>query len=159
MSKWDEPSGWKQENGSYVRRGGDFVLYGVSPTMGTFVFSAALLKGHRLQWVVNYTDPQNYVLFQMDDNNFYRTVVTQGAKLNELKIPQKGGKKSYRTLQVRITPNEIVNQIRQGDNWVTLDKLGVPGNNLTLGKFGFYLPGGDQMALSNFAHYVDLNVR
>ena len=58
MSKWDDPSGWKQENGAFVRKGGDYVLYGVTPTSGTFIFSAMLTKGHRLQWVVNYTDSE-----------------------------------------------------------------------------------------------------
>ncbi|MGA7892024.1 MAG: hypothetical protein WCA49_02265 [Candidatus Sulfotelmatobacter sp.] len=159
MSKWDDPSGWKQDNGSFVRKGGDFALYNVSPTSGTFVFSAMLAKGHRLQWVFNYTDPNNYVLFQMDDNNFYRTVVRNGQKGDETKIPHKNEKKSFRTLLIRVAPNEIVHQIRQGDSWVVLDRWTPPGSNLSLGKFGFYIPGSDQVALSNFGHYVDLSTR
>ncbi len=158
MSKWDDPAGWKQEKGSFVHKGGDFVMYGVSPTAGTFVFSAMLTKGHRLQWVLNCTDANNYVLFQMDDNNFYRTVVRNGQKGDETKIPHKGDKKSFRVLQIRVGTNEIVHQIRQGDNWVTLDRWTQPGSNLTLGKFGFYIPGNDQVALSTFGHYLDLNI-
>ena len=159
MSKWDDPSGWKQEKGSFARKGGDFVMYSVSPTAGTFVFSAMLTKGHRLQWVINCTDANNYVLFQMDDNNFYRTVIRNGQKGDETKIPHKGDKKSFRVLQIRVGPNEIVHQIRQGDSWVILDRWAQPGGNLTLGKFGFYIPGNDQVALSTFGHYVDLNIR
>jgi hypothetical protein len=158
MSKWDDSAGWKQDKGSFVRKGGDFVTYGVSPTTGTFVFSAMLTKGHRLQWVLNFTDANNYVLFQMDDNNFYRTVVKNGQKGDETKIANKGGKKSFHTLQVRVTSNEILHQIRQGDNWVVLDRWAQPSSNLTLGKFGFYIPGNDQVALSSFGHYLDLNV-
>ena len=108
MSKWDDPAGWKQEKGSFVRKGGEFVMYGVSPTTGTFVFSAMLTKGHRLQWVLNCTDANNYVLFQMDDNNFYRTVVRNGQKGDETKIPHKVDKKSFHTLQIRVGPNEII---------------------------------------------------
>ena len=158
MTKWDAPEGWVQENGAFVHKGGDFVLYDVSPTSGTFVFSAMLLKGHRLQWVLNYTDPSNYVLFQMDDKFFYRTVMRNGQKGDEEKIPHKGEKKSYRTLQIRVEPGEIVHQIK-GDGWVALDKFTANGSNLTRGKFGFYIPGGDQVALSNFGHYADLSVR
>jgi tetratricopeptide (TPR) repeat protein len=158
MSKWDDPAGWKQDKGSFVRKGGDFVMYSVSPTAGTFVFSAMLTKGHRLQWVLNCTDANNYVLLQMDDNNFYRTVVRNGQKGDETKIPHKGDKKSFRSLQIRVGANEIVHQIRQGDSWVTLDRWTQPGGNLTLGKFGFYIPGNDQVALSTFGHYVDLNI-
>jgi hypothetical protein len=159
MSKWDDPAGWKQEKGSFVHKGGDFVMYSVAPTSGTFVFSAMLIKGHRLQWVLNCTDVNNYVLFQMDDNNFYRTVIRNGQKGDETKIPHKGDKKSFRTIQIRVGPNEIVHQIRQGESWVALDRWTQPGSNLTVGKFGFYIPGNDQVALSTFGHYLDLNMR
>jgi serine/threonine protein kinase len=158
MSKWDDPAGWKQEKGSYVHKGGDFVMYTVTPTTGTFVFSAMLNKGHRLQWMLNCVDANNYVLFQMDDNNFYRTVVKGGQKGPETKIPHKVDKKSFRALQVRVGPNEIVHQIRQGDTWVVLDRWTQAGSNLSLGRFGFYIPGNDQVALASFGHYVDLNL-
>jgi serine/threonine-protein kinase len=163
MSKWNDPAGWKQEKSSFVRKGGDFVMYGLSPTSGTFVFSAMLARGRRLQWVLNCIDVNNYVLFQMDENNFYRTVVRNGEKGVETKIPHKGDKKSFRilfqTLQIRVGPNEITHQIRQGEGWAVLDRWTQPGSNLSLGKFGFFIPGNDQVALSSFGHYVDLNTR
>ena len=159
MAKWDDPAGWKQEDGSFVRKGGDFVMYSISPTTGTFVFSAKLARGHRLQWMVNCVNANNYILFQMDDNNFYRTIVKDGLKGDETKIPHKGDKKSFRTVQIRVTPTEIVHQIRQGEAWMVLDRWSQPGSNLALGKFGFYIPSGDQVALSTFGHYIDLNTR
>ena len=159
MSKWDEPGAWKHERDSFIRKGGDFVLYGVVPTSGTFVFSAMLTKGHLLQWVLNYRDPKNYVLFQLDDNTFYRTVIRNGEKTDEIKVPDKGEKKSFRTLQIRVSPSELVHQIKHGDSVTVLDRWRQPGTNLNLGKFGFYIPGNDEVALSSFAHYVDLNIR
>lgn len=158
MSRWDDAAGWKEEKGVFVRKGGDYVLYGVSPTSGIFVFSAMLTKGHRLQWVVNYTDANNYDLFQVDDNNFYRTDVRNGQKVSDAKIPHKGDKKSFRTFQIRVSPSEIVSEIKQGEAWFAVDRFMQPGTNLAQGKFGFYLPGGDQISLSNFAHYLDLNL-
>ena len=159
ISRFDDVSAWKQEKGSFVRKGGDFVMYNLTPTSGTFVFSAMLSKGHRLQWMLNCTDVNNYILFQMDDNNFYRTVIKDGQKGDEIKIPHKTEKKSFRTIQIRVSPNEIVHQIRQGDGWLVLDRWAPSGNNLSLGKFGFYIPGNDQVALSSFSHYVDLSTR
>ena len=159
MSKWDDPGAWKHERDSFIRKGGDFVLYGVVPASGTFVFSAMLTKGHLLQWVLNYSDPKNYVLFQMDDDNFYRTVIRNGEKTGEIKVPDKGDKKSFRTLQISVSPTELVHQIKHGDHWTVLDRCTQPSVNLSLGKFGFYIPGNDQVALSSFAHYVDLNIR
>jgi hypothetical protein len=49
--------------------------------------------------------------------------------------------------------------LREGQNWVPLDKWSPPGKDATAGKFGFYIPGNDQIALSNFNHYADLNPR
>ena len=159
MSKWDDPGAWKHERDSFIRKGGDFVLYGVVPASGTFVFAAMPTKGHLLQWVLNYTDPKNYVLFQMDDNNFYRAVIRNGEKTDELKVPDKGDKKSFRTLQIRVSPTEFVHQIKHGASWTVLDRWTQPGANVSLGKFGFYIPGNDQVALSSFTHYADLNIR
>jgi serine/threonine protein kinase len=159
MSKWEDPAGWKQDKGSFVRKGGEFVMYNLSPTSGTFVFSAMLAKGHRLGWVLNCTDANNYILFQMDDNNFYRTVIHNGQKGDEVKIPHKNEKKTFRTILIRVGPSEIVHQIRQGDSWVVLDRFSPPGSNLSLGKFGFLIQGNDQVALANFGHYVDLSTK
>ncbi len=158
MSNWDDPGGWKREGDSFIRKGGDFVLYRVVPASGTFIFSAMLTKGHLLQWVLNYQDPKNYVLFQIDENNFYRTVIRNGEKTDEITVPNKSDKKSFRTFGIRVSPTALVNQIKDGDSWTVLDHWTQPGADVSLGKFGFYIPGGDEVALSSFAHYGDLNV-
>jgi tetratricopeptide (TPR) repeat protein len=159
MSKWEDPAAWKHEGDSFTRKGGDFVLYGVVPASGTFVFSAMPAKGHLLQWVLNYSDSRNYVLFQMDDNNFYRAVIRNGEKTDQIIVPDKGDKKSFRTVQIRVSPTELIHQIKQGNSWIVLDRWTQPGVNLSQGKFGFYLHGNDEVALSSFAHYADLNIR
>jgi len=158
MSKWEDAGAWKHEGDSLVRKGGDFVLYGVTPASGSFAFSAMLTKGRLLQWVLNYTDSKNYILFQMDDNNFYRTVIRNGQKTDAIIVPDKGDKKGFRTVHIRVGPAEIVHQIGHGDSWKVLDRWTQPGANLGQGKFGFFIPGSDQVALSGFAHYADLNL-
>lgn len=157
MSRWDDPGAWKQENNAFVRKGGDFVLFGVAPTSGTFVFSA-MAKGRLLQWVLNYTDPKNYILFQADDKNFYRSVIRNGQKADEIIAPHKGDKKSFRTFQIHVSRAEIVHEIKDGERWTVLDRWTQDGTNLGQGKFGFYIPGNEQVELSSFAHYADLNV-
>jgi Flp pilus assembly protein TadD len=158
MSKWENPGAWQHEKDSFVRKGGDFVLYGAVPTSGTFVFSAMTVKGRLLQWVLNYTDPKNYILFQVDENNFYRTVIHNGEKTDQIIVPHKGEKKSFRSVHIRVSPTEIVHQIKQGETWKVLDRW-TPGTNPSMGKFGFYIPGNDEVALSSFSHYADLNIR
>lgn len=159
MSKWDDPSAWKHEGDSFTCKGGDFVLYGVVPASGTFAFSAMPAKGHVVQWVINYTDAKNYVLFQIDENNFSRTVIRNGVKSDQIIVPDKGDKKSFRTFHIRVSPTEVVHQIKHGYSWVVLDRWTQPGVNLSQGKFGFYVPGNEQVAISGFAHYADLNLR
>jgi serine/threonine-protein kinase len=159
MQDFDDAAGWKSNQGWSVHRGGGFVLYKTSPTSGTFVFSAMLDKGHRLQWVFNYTDDHNYALFQMDENYFYRSEVRGGKTTEEAKIPFKTDKKKSRTFQIVVTPNRIVHQIQQGDGWVSLDSWNESGGNLGSGKFGFLLPGSDEVELSNFSHYSELKLR
>jgi len=159
MSKWENPGAWQHEKDSFVRKGGDFVLYGVVPASGTFVFSAMPVKGRLLQWVLNYADSKNYILFQVDENNFYRSVIRNGEKTDEIIVPHKGDKKSFRALHIRVSSTEIVHQIKQGETWKVLDRWTQPGVNLGMGKFGFYLPGNDEVALSSFSHYADLNIR
>ena len=158
MSKWDDPGAWKHEGDSFIHKGGDFVLYGVAPASGTFIFSAMLVKGHLLQWVLNYHDPKNYVLFQIDDNNFYRAVIRNGEKTDEIKVPDKADKKSFRTLLIRVSPTEIMHQIKHGDSVTVLDRWTQPAADVSVGKFGFYIPGNDEVALSSFSHYGDLNI-
>jgi Flp pilus assembly protein TadD len=158
MANWDDASAWKHEKDSFIRKGGNFVLYGVVPTSGTFVFSAMPEKGRLLQWVLNYTNSDNYVLFQLDDSSFYRAVVRNGQKTDEVKIAEKGDKKHFRTIRIRVSPTEFVHQIKEGDSWTILDRWTQPGVNLSQGKFGFYIPGDDQVAISNFSHYGDLNI-
>ena len=159
MSKWDDPGAWKKEGNSFTRKGGDVVLFGVAPSSGTFVFSAMVTKGRLLQWVFNYTDSRNYVLLQIDENNFYRSVIRNGQKTEEIIAPHKGDKKNFRTLQIRVSPTELIHEIQDSDGLKVLDRLTQPGINLTQGKFGFYIPGSDEVAVSSFAHYGDLNVR
>jgi len=159
MQEFDDAAGWKSNQGWFVHRGGGFVLFKTSPTSGTFVFSAMLDKGHRLQWVFNYTDDHNYALFQMDENYFYRSEVRGGSTAEEAKIPFKTDKKKSRTFQIVVTSNRIVHQIQQGDAWATLDSWNQSGVNLSSGKFGFYLPGSDEVELSNFSHYSELKLR
>ena len=155
MSNWEQPEGWTQEKDYFIHRGGNFVLYKTSPTSGTFSFSALLQKGHRMQWVVHYLDEKNYLLFSMDENFFYRSVVVNGQQTETAQFPHKTEKKQFRTLQVRVRGNEVVNEIREGNAWVALDTWTQQGMDLSAGRFGFYIPGKDQVALSNFRYYAD----
>ena len=160
MEEWEIPAGgWRPEKNWFVRRGGGIVLYRPSPAAGTFVFSAMLQKGHRLQWLLDYVDDGNYVLFQMDENFFYRSQLKDGKVVDEQKVPRKTDKKQFRTLQVVVTPNLITHYLWDGNTWVSLDAFSLSGTNLAAGKFGFLISNNDEVALSNFNYYGELKIR
>ena len=156
MGDWELPAGWRNEGDWYVRKGGNFILYKTVPTSGTFTFNAALRKGKRLQWVLNYVDEKNYELFQMDENYFYRSQVHAGQETEAVKVPFKSEKKQVHTFQIRISPTQVVHEILQNGKWVVVDSWSQPGVNLAAGKFGFYIPSNDEVSLANFTHYPDL---
>jgi len=157
IQDFQDPAAWRPNQDWFVRRGGGFALYQRSP-LGTFVFSVILQKGHRLSWVLNYSDDQNYGLFQMDENFFYRSEVRDGKTTEEAKIPFRTEKKKARTFQVVVTAGRILHQIQQGNGWVDLDSWTQPGRDLSAGKFGFYLADKDEVAVSNFSHYGELHL-
>jgi serine/threonine protein kinase len=159
IQDFEDAAGWKPNNEWFEHKGGKFVLFKITPTTGTFIFSALLNKGHRLQWVFHYTDEKNYELFQMDENNFYRSLVRNGDTTESAKVPFKTEKKRPRTFQITVTANRIVHQIQQDNRWVDLDAWSEPGETLSTGSFGFYLPGGDEIGLSNFGFYPELKLR
>ena len=153
MSDWENPESWARDGNWYVRRGGNLALFKVTPTAGRVVFTAALRKGRRLQWVVGSTDDRNYILYQMDKKFFYRNEVRNGVLNELLKTPLKLEQKAYATIQIRISPTSVVHQVYDGKSWIALDSWTEVTHNFAAGRFGFFVPGGDEVAVSNFAFY------
>jgi serine/threonine protein kinase len=151
MAVWDDPAAWVEQNGWYVRKGGNFVPLKPARTSGVIVFTAELRKGKRLQWVAAHTDPQNYVLFQIDRKSFYRAEVVGGKEKQLEKKPYAGQKENAFTIEVDITPGSIVNKFFDGAKWAVLDTWQDPARAFSTGKFGLLLPGSDTVALSNFS--------
>jgi eukaryotic-like serine/threonine-protein kinase len=156
MGDWEVPGAWRNEGTSYVKRGGNFILYKTVPVAGTFAFNASLRKGKKLQWVLNYLDDQNYELFQMDESFFYRSQVRAGQQTEAVKFPFKSEKKQFHTFQIRVSPSSVVHEILVNGKWTVVDSWSQSGINLAAGKFGFYIPSNDEVSLADFSHYADL---
>lgn len=151
MELWAQADTWVSEGQWLVKRGGDLVPYQVRPANGTFVFTATMLRGRRLMWVVNMTNPRNYVLMEMDRNEYKRKVVTDG-RSKELEKKRHGlGDTNVYTISVDIRPNRLTQRIYKGGTWEELDTWEDPGMNLSQGTFGFNIPGNDRLGISNFA--------
>ena len=157
MEDWAATGNWKLEDNWYVHRGGGLVLYPTVPTGGSFVFSAmrkgGLLGKGRIQWVAGCTDDKNYLLFGIDKKNIHRQEIVDGKKQKETSESLKTAtaKELTYTLKIDISSETIVTSVQQGGSWVVVDTWPAAVLNPTNGKFGFYLPGTDEIYLSNFS--------
>ena len=165
MERFDM-TGWTRQDAWFTRRGGNFVLYGRPLREGTISFTVRLDRngnpfssGSRLDWVVGYLDSRNYVQMQIDKDNFYRSVIAnaapQPATRIEHHIPTNG---AYVNMRVRVTGTQLVHEYSVRENvWQTIDSWNATGpdpkRSLIDGSFGFFLPGAEEVAISNFLFY------
>ena len=159
MAGWEVPGGWRQDGNVFVRKGGGFVFYKAVPSSGTFIFSAMVRKGHRLQWILNGRDDRNYLLYEMDDEFLSRSAVQSGHSAVGTKMAYKTDKKKFRTFRIQVSSSEITTQIQNGQSWNVLDRLVIPGVDLAAGKFGFLIPNNDEVLLANFNHYAEQSLK
>jgi serine/threonine protein kinase len=153
---WDKP--WKKEDVWYTRQGGDFILYKIAPTAGTFNFAISpreskggLFGGSpKVRWMIDYLDPKNYIEFEIDKQTFASAEYRNGKKTDHAKRKPHGVESSSFVIQMLVDPGRVVVQIRSGDNWEPLDQWNESGHNYADGRFGFRLPNQDQMYLTDF---------
>lgn len=150
MADWDQPGEWLPSGSWLTHKGGNNVTYGITPTQGTFSFQIWRKDGRRLQWFVNQTDARNYVLFQLERKNFIRKEVVNGRDRNERKTNHPLPEIDNYSIQIDITPESVVTRAYNGTDWVQIDSYSSPGPDLTQGKFGLHIPGGDTFGLNNF---------
>jgi len=151
MEAWEQPGAWQRDGSWLARQGGEFVPFGASPTHGTFVFTATMLKGKRLYWFVNRTDARNYLLMELERREYSRSLVTNGRSKEMVKKKHGLEDENIYTLSVEITPGSLVTRVYAGGIWRELDSWQTQEMNLTQGKFGFRIPGSDRLGLSNFS--------
>jgi hypothetical protein len=102
-------------------------------------------------------------LFQLDNKYFYRTQVLDGNKQEYPKIAHNiPSDAEYVNLSIQVSSKGVVQSYSLQDNtWKALDNFdnsaakpsmyqGKP-RSFSEGKFGFYLPGKDDVAVSNFS--------
>ena len=144
ISQWQRTAEWS------TRRGGGFSIFGQSPMRGTVVFSATRRRGGELQWFVDYRDSGNYLLFDIGNKDF-RVVQVRDGKRQELRKTRHNIKNTnYFTVSVEVTPDYVVQRFFENNQWQMLDSHEDKSRNLTEGRFGFYIPGNDEIGVRNF---------
>lgn len=155
MADWEDPSGWTRDGETWVHKGGNFVAYKL-PAKGVYTFTVELIKGGGLfrgghiRWYVDYTDPKNYGLFEIDKKTFWAKTVVNGKSKDREKTQHGLENQKTFTIQVDVAPEHVVTRIKNGDTWITLDSWTEAGRNFSDGKFGFYIPGNDEIGITDF---------
>ncbi len=151
MEGWQNPKEWVAQGKWYVHQGSGTSLYSASPTAGTFVFTAQLRKGERLAWVLNYTDPSNYLLFEIDARTISRKEVVGGQEKDLSTSPSEIGKSEYCSVRIDVTRGSIVHQIYNGKQLVPVDTWKDSSRDFSRGKFGFLIAPRQKLEISNFS--------
>jgi hypothetical protein len=152
-------SGWAMEDGAWVRKGGNFVVIKSGPVNGTISFTAELKKGGgflrgagKIRWFVDYTNSKNYAVFELDKKNFQAKDVREGRAFDRERTQHNSGELRSVDIQVEVTGDRITNRMKVGQQWVVLDSWTQPGRDFTDGKFGFFVPGSDEIGIANFRY-------
>jgi hypothetical protein len=156
LADWEKAGGWRSENNMLIRAGGNFVLSPGAAGPGVYVFTARALKGGSIQWVANYADRSNYVLYEINKNQFERAQVIKGDKKEKFRTRHGLNSNNFVSVRVEITANAIVHKVLRGDDWVVVDTFEQTAAGFSSGQFGFYLPGRDEIGLSFFNFFPGL---
>jgi hypothetical protein len=158
MDGFESQEGWtKQDNGIWRRRGGGFVPYKASPATGTFTFAVYLVRGGnvfrggRVRWFMDYTDPKNYIVSELDENNLTIREVVNGKSTEHARVKHNvESKEKAWAIEIEISPDSLIQRIQKDQQWVTLDTWNKSDRNFADGKFGFLVQGNDEIGVSDF---------
>ncbi len=142
--------------GQQVRKGGGFVAYHDPKTSGRYTFQAqarksGLFKRGKLQWYAGYVDPENYVLFTVDGKHAITREVHDGKSTDVGKVAFDVDNNDWVQVDLSVKANSITALAKTPSSpWTRLAAVPSSGHDFTQGKVGFYVPGNDEIAVSNF---------
>ncbi len=129
-------------------KGGDWVMAPPDITQATIRFTVVSIKGRHVEWSVAARDEKNFIHYELDDKNLSRYEVRNGNKLTQVKVAHGLDKKKPMGISLAVTPQYIVVSVQRG-GWVELDKWD-SGVTTVHGRFGFRIPGSDEIGLQDF---------
>jgi hypothetical protein len=145
-----------QIDGEQIRKGGGFVPYHVPKIAGHYTFTAqarkaGFLRHGKLQWYAAYQDSENYILFTLDGKHAIIREFRDGQSSEISRIPFNSGSNEWVQVDLSVRPKSIDARVKLPDTgWNELGTISSPGWDFTQGKVGFYIPGSDEIAVSNF---------
>jgi tRNA A-37 threonylcarbamoyl transferase component Bud32/uncharacterized protein (UPF0335 family) len=131
----------EEQSKNLVHSGYGVGLYAAKPATGRFLFSGTFSHGFilgkpKVEWVANYRDANNYLLFSLDRSGLEMFTVTSGKKTpHGAKIPVLPMSKFQ--MMVQISPGSVDTSFWDGHRWKQLSTwTGLPAD-VDTGRFGF----------------------
>jgi serine/threonine protein kinase len=148
------PNDWTADAKGHTltHRSPDLGLYAAQPSDGRYIFAGTFGHGFlfgrpKVEWVANYHDPNNYLLFSLERDGLDLFTVSSGKKIangSRIEFPQL----SKYQIMFQVFPGHIVTSLGDGHGWKQLsDWSGFPAQ-MDAGKFGFKGP----VTLTSFSY-------
>jgi hypothetical protein len=138
---------WSKKGGAFEGKSGGFNIFPKPLSFVQFMVHAQGGKSYA-HWLMHYVNEKNYIQCVIDDDGFRAERVTEGK--SELLIGKKGVQKSdWYTIRVVARSDGASISLQKGNNnWEPL--ADVKANGFAETKFGFNVPGGQQLYLASF---------
>jgi hypothetical protein len=149
LADWESAGGWTRDGNNLVRRGGEYVLMPAPSGAGVIQFRVELQRGKRLEWVVNFRDQKNHILYRLERRELERVQFVNGRKQGEVKVRHPLNLELPVDLVVNLSNGAVNTSALVGQQQVLLDSF---SDSQPPGRFGFRIPGRDQIALSDFRY-------
>jgi non-specific serine/threonine protein kinase/serine/threonine-protein kinase len=147
LEDWLRTPGWRREGSLVRRRGGDFVLASPVFARGSVEFTVTALRGDRLAWALEYRDLANYLLFELDENNLTAHRLAEGRRTRMFAAPHGLPRGAAVRARIQVTGTAILQSVFRDGDW---RPAGEPIPGPAPGRFGFHVPGRDEIGLSDF---------
>ncbi len=142
--------------GEQVRKGGGFVHYSTPKSAGRYSFEAhskigGFLKHAKLQWYAGYLNSENYVMFTLDGKHATVRELKDGKGSEISRVPFDANSDQWVQVQMTVTAGSISARVKTpGSDWEDLGTVTSDGRDFAQGRFGFYIPGNDEVAVAHF---------
>ncbi len=160
VSDWEKP--WRQDGEWFTQRGGNAMLYKITPSAGTYQFTlrarGSVFSGPKVRWLANYVNEGNYILFEMERQAYSVTEYRDGKKITHVDKKRLASRTDAPTIRMTVAPDRLIVALLADGSVTEIDNWTRPSPPFSDGRFGFYVPGDAEMWLSNFT-FTELRPR
>jgi hypothetical protein len=139
VSHFEVPSAWTQDGAWWTHKGSDIAW--MRHNQGTYLIeferqkSGMLKRTRHVDWVIDQRSPTDRIEYSFDFSGLKRKATANGkTETNEAKLPPGSVSGDSYTLQIEITPEQIIIRDSKGNQ---LDRYERPNRTEPVGKFGF----------------------